>query len=450
VNSDYYAKANIPYSINKILLLEDGNLLLATSNDGLVEFSRSTSTYRNMIPAAIIGAITGMQFDTCSVLWLTSPNGLFSYNYKTDEIRNHTYRVGSQRSEYSCIFRLHDGTFVVGWNGVVFIDPYFKRESYFKSPLVFLELSVNDRQLNPGDMYNNRIILEKSIAYAEKFELKHSENIFSVSFAELDFLNAKSVEYRYKLEGFDKDWHYTDTEKAFATYTNLDPGQYTLVVEGTDSEKRWKDASSASISILIVPSFWQTLWFKAIVLLVILWLVYIFYRQKIVEKEKEVEHLLNEKLQDEIKNKEKILSAKNSELTSMVVHITNKNEILNEIRRETKAIGHASTFEEVKKIIVRMNNQVDRNLSTDRHWEQFEIHFNQLHDNFLEKLKKKYPGMTQNNLRLCAYLRMNLSTKEIASLMNISPDAVLKSKYRLKLKLRLDDHQDLMDFVLSK
>ena len=316
----------------------------------------------------------------------------------------------------SCLLLLRNNNFAIGWGGITFIDPYYKMQSPYRPPVVFTTLSVMDKTIGPGDSLHNRIILPRSIAYTKEFELKYAENIFTVSFASLDFANLRSIKYRYKLEGFDGSWHHTDADKAFATYTNLDAGEYTLLVEASNIQNQWKMASAAAIVITIRPPFWQTLWFKFICLLVVFWIIFSAYRQKLAEKQKKFEHFQNEKLQAEIKNKENILAAKNSELTSSVVHISNKNEILQEIRRGLKAIQHDANIENVKRILTKINNQVDQNLSTDNHWEQFEIHFNQINDNFLEKLKNKYPELTHNNLRLCAYLRMNLSSKEIALL----------------------------------
>jgi DNA-binding CsgD family transcriptional regulator len=165
-------------------------------------------------------------------------------------------------------------------------------------------------------------------------------------------------------------------------------------------------------------------------------------------KQKEVERLRNEKLEEEIKSKEEILAVKNAELTSSAVHISHKNKILQEIRRGLRSVKYATDLNDIAKTINNINININQNFFTDQHWEQFEVHFNQLNHNFLERLKKNYPDLTQTNLKLCAYLRMNLSSKEIASLMNTSPNSILKSKYRLKLKFQLGKDQDLMDFII--
>jgi DNA-binding CsgD family transcriptional regulator len=254
------------------------------------------------------------------------------------------------------------------------------------------------------------------------------------------------VDYRYILEGFDKDWHYTNADKAFATYTNLDAGNYTLIVEATDNNKQWI-VPATRIEIGVVPPFWRTIGFKLLLAVVVCWLAYTFYRQKIAIKQKEVEKLKNEKLQAEIKIKEEILIARNSELTSSVVHLSNKNEILQEIKRDLRSIKYVTDIKDISKTLNRVSVHIDQNFVADNNWEQFEMHFNQVNHNFLVKLKKEFPDLTQTNLKLCAYLRMNLGSKEIASLMNISPNAVLKSKYRLKLKFQLQREQDLIDFL---
>jgi hypothetical protein len=102
-----------------------------------------------------------------------------------------------------------------------------------------------------------------------------------------------------------------------------------------------------------------------------------------------------------------------------------------------RSIKYVTDIKDISKTLNRVSVHIDQNFVADKNWEQFEIHFNQINHNFLVKLKKEFPDLTQTNLKLCAYLRMNLGSKGIASLMNISPKAVLKSKYRLKHKFQL-------------
>ena len=85
----------------------------------------------------------------------------------------------------------------------------------------------------------------------------------------------------------------------------------------------------------------------------------------------------------------------------------------------------------------------------DSDWEQFEAHFDQVHENFLRNLRNAYPNLTPKDQKLCAYLRMNLTTKEIAPLMNISVRGVEISRYRLRKKLELETDTNLVDFIMK-
>jgi ligand-binding sensor domain-containing protein/DNA-binding CsgD family transcriptional regulator len=442
----YNPKSNATSVIRRILPAKNGNLLLATENNGLWEYKRDVGSFTHLAQYGQVGVICDMKFDSCSILWMATSSGLFSYNPKTSAVRAHAYQQGIPETSFTSVCLLNNGMMAVGGNGLFLYDPYYQRKTSHTSPLVFTDLFVMDKMATVDDTLNGRVLLTKNIANTSKIELKYSENIFTLNFALLDYVNSRAVDYRYKLKGFDKEWHYTNADKAFATYTNLDAGKYTLVVEATDVNKQWI-VPSAQIEIVVVPPFWRTIWFKLLLIVVVCWLAYSFYRQKIAVKQKEVEKLKNEKLQAEIKTNEEILSARNSELTSSVVHLSNKNEILQEIKRDLRSIKYITDINDITKTLNRINAHIDRNFIADNNWEQFEIHFNQLNHNFLEKLKKEFPDLTQTNLKLCAYLRMNLGSKEIASLMNISPNAVLKSKYRLKLKFQLNKEQDLVDFL---
>ena len=99
VHSDYYQDKNIPYAIQRILPLANGNLLLATTNNGLMEYSRINNSFINLISNALIGSINDMKFDSTLLIWITSSNGLFSYDYESKEILDHAYYQGIQRSE---------------------------------------------------------------------------------------------------------------------------------------------------------------------------------------------------------------------------------------------------------------------------------------------------------------------------------------------------------------
>ena len=106
-------------------------------------------------------------------------------------------------------------------------------------------------------------------------------------------------------------------------------------------------------------------------------------------------------------------------------------------------IDNRETKNEVEKIVKKL---VDHSKQRDD-WEQFSLHFDAIHANFLKKIKNKYPALTATDLKLCAYIKLNMSSKEIAQILHISPKGVEVARYRLRKKLNLDQQANLADFL---
>lgn len=146
--------------------------------------------------------------------------------------------------------------------------------------------------------------------------------------------------------------------------------------------------------------------------------------------ENKLTEIQNEKLQLEI-------DSKNSELINFTMHLVQKGELLTDLKshmsKVTKLIDNPIAHEELKKMI-KVINDADK---MDKDWENFTNHFDKAHNSFTINIKEKYPKLTANELKLCTFLRVNLTTKEIAQLMNISMRGVEISRYRLrKIKSR--------------
>ena len=160
------------------------------------------------------------------------------------------------------------------------------------------------------------------------------------------------------------------------------------------------------------------------------------------KSEKEIVKLRNEKLEADIEYK-------NAELASTAMHLLQKGELLGNIKEEMtrmkkNANGHASP-DEFKKImrILGEENKMDKD------WEQFAQHFDHVHSDFLKNINLSFPNLSAHELKLCAYLRMNLSSKEIAQLESISVRGVEIGRYRLRKKLKISTETNLFDFLLG-
>jgi len=129
--------------------------------------------------------------------------------------------------------------------------------------------------------------------------------------------------------------------------------------------------------------------------------------------------------------------------------IIKKNELLieikNELENQKKRLGnhHPVNFNE------KIFSLINKNITDDNDWQVFEELFDQAHADFFKRLKSSYPELTQSDLKLCAYLRLNLSSKEIAPLLNISYRGVETRRYRLRRRLLLDNDKNLVEFILQ-
>jgi ligand-binding sensor domain-containing protein/DNA-binding CsgD family transcriptional regulator len=300
---------------------------------------------------------------------------------------------------------------------------------------------------------------------SHEIHLKSNENNLRFSFAAPDYPENEFVKYSHFLEGKESSWSEWKKE-ASLSFNNLSPGKYTFHVK---SKNQYGNESKViSFTFVIVAPWYATT------------MAYCFYglclfggffalmkrqQQQFEEEkqtleqlhqEKEAEHLYKVTLSEESINRlqqenlEAELRYKNQELVSVTMHIAQKNEILNTIRLalqklEKEVSKESKIQQEVAQIVKMMQN--DDNIDAD--WEHFVRNFDQVHNDFFKRLKDEFPLLSPNDYKLCAYLRMNLSSKEIAALLNISIRSVETSRYRLRKKIELSNDTNLTDFLMQ-
>lgn len=278
------------------------------------------------------------------------------------------------------------------------------------------------------------------------------------------YAEQSNVQYSYLLKGFDANW--SDwSKKTEKEYTNLPPGNYAFQVKAKNN--LGSESAVDIYAFIVLPPWYQTTGAYLIYIFLLGGMIYLFFRrqkrlfmkqqQKYEEEqrrltylhelemeksEKEIVKLRNEKLEAEIEYK-------NTELASTAMHLVQKGELLGNIKEEMSRIkknanGHAAP-DEFKKImrILGEENKMDKD------WEQFAQHFDHVHSDFLSHIKSTYPHLSPHELKLCAYLRMNLSSKEIAQLESISVRGVEIGRYRLRKKLKISTETNLFDFLMS-
>lgn len=142
------------------------------------------------------------------------------------------------------------------------------------------------------------------------------------------------------------------------------------------------------------------------------------------------------------------LEFKNKELTSYTINFIRKNQAMEELKSSIKSLKSASDSD-TNKQLSRLDKIVDDVLGVDKDWEDFKLYFENVHKDFFKNLKIEYPELGNSELKLCALVKLNLSLKEIASIMGISPDSVKTARYRLRKKLGLNKEDSLSDVIMS-
>lgn len=168
-------------------------------------------------------------------------------------------------------------------------------------------------------------------------------------------------------------------------------------------------------------------------------LIYFSFKQRIKKNKIEREK------QEEIYKQE--IEFKKKELASQTLHLVQKNTFIQELKENLEKIKQSPELFKIE--YRRLVMLLKKESAEDKDWEVFKSYFSEVHNNFDNKLKAIYNDINEKEIRLASFLRMNLSTKEIASMTNVLPESILKSKYRLKKKLNLDKNTDLNDFLNS-
>ncbi|MDY0779520.1 triple tyrosine motif-containing protein [Tenacibaculum sp. IB213877] len=295
---------------------------------------------------------------------------------------------------------------------------------------------------------------EKSLLnFHENSTLKYEHNNINFFYSIPYFGKDLTVYYQYKLIGHNEHWSPWSTNPS-VLFKNLSFGNYTLKVRGKVGNTISTNEISYTFTVLR-PWYLSNIMLIGYFLIILLFSIFMhnFYkkhyedqREKLLEKQKkdfEFKSLANEKELMKIKNEQlkADVESKNRELAISTMSIIKKNEFLSSIKNELKPGDEKST-----KKVIRIINQ---NLNNTDDWQMFKEAFNNADKDFIKKIKNLHPSLTPNDLRLCAYLRLNLSSKEIAPLLNISPKSVEVKRYRLRKKMNLPHDINLTTYILE-
>lgn len=274
------------------------------------------------------------------------------------------------------------------------------------------------------------------------------------------------IKYRYRLSP-DRFWS-SPSSATIKEYNNLREGDYVFDVEAIFPDGK---SEYTSFAFVVLPPWYRSVYariFYAVFFVLVIVLIYkvIDYRltkkrmQAIAIKEEEMklkelkyqeeqqisqQHIMelkNENLTQELKHK-------SQEMANLMVNLSRKNEVLIEIKDKLGKIIPELKDIKPKRMIITLNSEIDTNIQADDIFKKFEEQFDLIHNNFIAKIRQAHPNLTISEVKMCTYLKMNLSSKEMAPLLNMSVRGVETLRYRMRKKMGLERDDNLMEYLNS-
>jgi signal transduction histidine kinase len=220
----------------------------------------------NVLPNNRIHAITQ---DDNGDIWISSNSGISRLNPEIQSIRNYSKEDGLQGDQFfqQSFLKTRKGElYFGGYSGFNSFYPDSLKDNNFIPPVYITDFQIFNKPID----YNSPQF-PTHISEAKEIKLKWDQSVFSFSFVAINYSHPNKNKYAYIMEGFEKDWNYTDAMRRYVTYTNLDPGEYTFRVKASNNDEVWNE-KGVSLKIIILPPWWDTLWFRITMIATVIFL----------------------------------------------------------------------------------------------------------------------------------------------------------------------------------
>lgn len=455
----------LPANTNNFVFKIESQILFATEK-GIYEYDYTS--YRFVISQKykhIFGelSVKFMTEDQKKRIWFATETGMGVV--ERDSIKYIPELDGQLIAGFENIYPFNDANIFIGsYKGIIHLNYSLYQKSMSKISVklnrVIATGKVDSLLFDGYFLTNGKLEFHQSTDRVPK--LAPSFSSFHFDFSSNQLPGEGKIQYSYQLKGFDQEWS-AWAVKNEKDYTNLSHGKYVFKVRVRDN---FGNISAPILySFVIRPKWHQTNTAYAVYIALLAFVLlsanrvqkkrllkqkeryekeqshlrYV-HELELEHNEKEIIKLKNEKLETEV-------MYKNKELATTTMHLYKRGRLIGKIKDDvTERMGKLMNKDDTlafKKLIKLITEEEKR----DQDWEQFAIHFDQVHNNFINKIKKNYPELTPGDLKICAYLKMNLSSKEIAQLLNISLKGVEIGRYRLRKKLGLQQDVNLTNFI---
>jgi signal transduction histidine kinase len=258
---------------------DGASIWVASPTSGLFRFDPETSKFTHHYTeknGLASNTVLGVLGDAQGNVWVSTANGLSKFDPRTETFRNYDMFDGLQSNGFSshCHAKVPDGRlFFAGPNGLSAFYADTLVDNPTPPPVVLTEFELFNKPVKLGGKNSP---LQQAIHVASSIALRYDQSVFGFQFAALNYTSPQKNRYAYKLEHFDRDWQFTDATRRFATYTHLDPGNYTFRVKASNNDGIWNQ-QGVTLHLTIVPPWWKTNWFRLACIaafLAMLWGIY--------------------------------------------------------------------------------------------------------------------------------------------------------------------------------
>lgn len=447
-------KANRFFNVDKRILIPSGDSIFQWDavQEQVINFPELNKDLKSFVNSTAIAPSTGQKY------WFIKPSeiGLFEVRFSHAKL---LYRIIPDLYKLNLI---EDYENIVALNDSLHL---FCLENGF-SILNINRLNRLSEKLSPPKIktaifknINDKVLVFSNLK-TDKLKMGNAFNSLEISFTNADPVGRKKY-FQYRLVGLNEKWSSWENTPT-VNYSRLPAGKYSFQLRGL-SVKGIITATATLDFQIRQPWFLTSYAFIGEAVLIIAFIILIrlnYNRRKWNQREKQLKaerekliaeknkaeaamiKLSNEKLQSEI-------SHKNIELAKNTMSMIQKNELLISIKEEIDLLKQELGYRLPNKYYDSLIRLIEKGINSENDWQMFEHLFDQAHENFFKRLKISYPDLTSSDLRLCAYLRLNLASKEIAPLLNISVRGVEEKRYRIRKRLGLTTDQGLSEFIIS-
>ena len=450
-----------------------GKIIIASEN-GIYEYVPDDdrfvySVYFNQLLSPLV-SISYLKEDQEGNIWYVSDNRTGVFRIQDDFSYQHV----------TTPFILLSGRFIHGFESIYPYSPghlffgtengfaHYAPQEYFSSYQQFSAYITRAEDLNQDSVFYYGKGLNPSADTKTKYSFPYKDNSFRFTYSSPVYDNAGNTEYSCRISGLDEEW--SDWSRSFfKEYSNLPDGHYFFEVRARN--QLGTESLPDSLEFEVMHPWYKSLTafiaYVVIVLSLILLIAWIVNRRIEISRQRE---RLNNKLIYEAKEQEYIQQAlqtekeiiriknenlnaemilRDKELANQAMNMVRKNEFLLKLKEELHNLKNNCQDETLRDKIIQIVTRINREVDSNKQREVFENAFDEVNEEFMSKLNAKYPMLTAAERRLCAFIKMNISTKEIAPLMNISVRGVEIGRYRIRKKMSIARDTNLTRLLLE-